>query len=171
MNSYRSQLVNLLKQISFVFILYSLCRILFYYFNRSYFQDISYSELGTVLFFGLRFDAFSIAATNAVYILMCSLPFKFYYSTWYKKTNSFVFILTNSIALSLNFIDFAYFPFTQKRTTYDLGNFIFGGQTEFSKLIPHFLAEYWFIVLLYSIIVFVLIKVHFKIKKNEIQEE
>ena len=83
MNSYRPQLVNLLKQLSFVFILYSLCRILFYYFNRSYFQDISYSELGSILFFGLRFDAFSIAATNALFIIMCAMPFKFYYLKGY----------------------------------------------------------------------------------------
>lgn len=170
MNSYRPQLVNLLKQISFVFLLYSLCRILFYYFNRSYFQDISYSELGSTLFFGLRFDAFSIAGTNALFIIMCALPFNFYYSKWYQKTSSYIFIITNSIALSLNFIDFAYFPFTQKRTTYDLGNFIFGGQTEFTKLIPHFLSEYWLVVLLYIIIVFVLVKIHFKIKKNEKQD-
>ena len=171
MNSYKPQLINLLKQLLFVFILYSLCRVLFYYFNRNYFHDISYSELSSLLFFGLRFDAFSIAATNSLYILMCALPFSFYYSKRYQTTISLIFIITNSISLSLNFIDFAYFPFNQKRTTYDIGNFIFGSQTEFSKLLPHFLSEYWIIVLLYIIIVFFLVKIHFKIKNNEKQNK
>jgi phosphoglycerol transferase MdoB-like AlkP superfamily enzyme len=167
MNSYWSQLKNLFKQIAFVFVLYTICRLLFYYFNRSHFQELSFGELVAILFYGLRFDAFSIAATNALYILLCSLPFKFYYSTVYKKTTSIIFIVTNALALSLNFIDFAYFPFTQKRTNYDVGNLIFGGQTEFTKLIPHFIADYWYLVLLYILFIWAIIKIHLKIRKDD----
>jgi phosphoglycerol transferase MdoB-like AlkP superfamily enzyme len=167
MNSYRSQILNLLKQITFVFVLYSICRILFYAFNHSSFQDITTTELLSILFYGLRFDAFSVAATNALYILLCSLPFKFYYSKIYQKITSIVFIITNGIALSLNFIDFAYFPFIQKRTTYDVGNLVFGGQTEFINLIPHFIADFWYILLLFIICIWGLITIHLKIKRNQ----
>lgn len=167
MTSYKPQIINLFKQMVFVFILYTICRLLFYAFNHSSFQDITTSELLSILFYGLRFDAFSVAATNALYILLCSLPFKFYYSKIYQKIISFIFILTNGIALSLNFIDFAYFPFIQKRTTYDVGNLIFGGQTEFTKLIPHFIGDFWYILLLFIICIWVLITIHFKIKRNQ----
>lgn len=167
MNLYKPQLINLLKQIAFVFVLYTICRLLFYYFNRSSFQELSFSELSAILFYGLRFDAFSIAATNSLYILLCILPFKFYYSKIYQKTTSIIFIVTNAIAISLNFIDFAYFPFIQKRTTYDVGNLIFGGQTEFSKLIPHFVADFWNLVLLYILFIWAMIKIHLKIRNNE----
>jgi phosphoglycerol transferase MdoB-like AlkP superfamily enzyme len=167
MNLYRHQLVNLIKQIAFVFVIYFFCRLLFYYFNRSSFQDITFSELISLLFYGLRFDAFSIAATNSLYILLCLLPFNFYYSKIYQKTTSIVFIVTNAIAISLNFIDFAYYPFTKKRTTFEVGNLIFGGQTEFAKLVPHFLSQYWFMVLLYALFIFALIKIHRTIKKNQ----
>jgi phosphoglycerol transferase MdoB-like AlkP superfamily enzyme len=167
MNSYKPQLVNLIKQIAFVFLMYFFCRLLFYYFNRSSFQEITFSELSSLLFYGLRFDAFSIAATNSLYILLCILPFKFYYSKIYQKTTSIIFIATNAIAISLNFIDFAYYPFTKKRTTFEVGNLIFGGQTEFTKLIPHFLSQYWFMVLLYALFIFALIKIHLIIKKNQ----
>ncbi len=170
MTSYKPQLINLLKQIAFVFVLYFICRWLFYYFNRSHFQHLSFGELGALSFYGLRFDAFSIASTNALYILLCALPFKFYYSSIYQKITSVIFVITNAIVLSTNFIDFAYFPFTQKRTTYDVGNFIFGGQTEFTKLLPHFLSEYWYLFVLYSLFIWVLIKIHIKIRKTETVE-
>ncbi len=167
MNSYKPQLINLLKQIAFVFILYTICRLLFYYFNRSSFQELSFSELSAILFYGLRFDSFSIAATNSLYILLCLLPFKFYYSKIYQKTTSIIFIVTNAIAISLNFIDFAYFPFIQKRTTYDVGNLIFGGQSEFTKLIPHFIADFWYLVILYILFIWAMIKIHIKIRNSE----
>jgi phosphoglycerol transferase MdoB-like AlkP superfamily enzyme len=170
MNSYKPQLVNLIKQIAFVFLMYFFCRLLFYYFNRSSFQDITFSELSSLLFYGLRFDAFSIAATNSLYILLCSLPFNFYYSKVYQKTTSIIFIVTNAIAISLNFIDFAYFQFTLKRTTFEVGNLIFGGQTEFSKLVPHFISNYWYLILLYVLFIWAFTKVHFKIRKNEKNE-
>ena len=170
MNHYKPQLINLLKQLGFVFLLYSFCRLLFYMFNKSYFQEISFTEFNALLFYGLRFDAFSIAATNALYILLCALPFQFYYSKGYQKITSIIFIITNTAALSLNFIDFAYFPFTQKRTTCEVANLIFGGQTEFTKLIPHFLADFWYMVLLFIGFVWLLITIHFKIKKQEIQK-
>lgn len=136
MTSYRPQIINLLKQIAFIFLIYAICRLLFYFFNFSTFHNISFGELISLMFFGLKFDAFSIAATNAMYILMCALPFNFYYSKGYQKATSIIFIITNAVAISFNFIDFAYYPFTQKRSTFEVGQMIFGGQTEFTKLIP-----------------------------------
>lgn len=167
MNLYSQQLKNLFKQITVVFVLHTICRLFFYYFNRLHFQELSIGELIALQFYGLRFDAFSIAATNALYILLCALPFKFYYSHIYKKTTSIIFIVTNAFAIALNFIDFAYFPFTQKRSNYDVGNLIFGGQTEFTKLIPHFITDYWYLILLYIVFMWAMIKIHLKIRKNE----
>lgn len=167
MTSYKSQLINLSKQISFVFVLYFVCRWLFYFFNHSQFQDISIGELIRLSFYGLRFDAFSIAATNALYILLCALPFRFYYSKPYQFIISLIFIVTNGFALALNFIDFAYYPFIQKRTTFDVGNLIFGGQSEITKLIPHFIADFWYVILLYILMLAVLIKIHLNIRKSD----
>ncbi|MBI3520224.1 MAG: LTA synthase family protein [Bacteroidetes bacterium] len=167
MNVYKHQLKNLLTQIVFVFLLYAVCRLLFFYFNRSYFSDLSFFELLKLLFFGLRFDAFSIAATNALYILLCVTPFKYYHSKLYQGILSFIFVITNALAILLNFIDFAFFPFNQKRMTFDMFNAIFGGQTEFMKLLPHFLTQYWYLVILYALFIYVLIKGHKRINKTE----
>jgi phosphoglycerol transferase MdoB-like AlkP superfamily enzyme len=167
MNSYKSQLIVLFKQIVFLFVVYTICRLLFYAFNYSSFQDLSLAELCGLLFYGLRFDSFSIAATNALYILLCILPFRFYYSNRYQSILSIIFIITNALAIALNFIDLAYFPFTQKRTTYEVFHLIFGGQTEFLRLLPHFLADYWYLLLLYTFFIILLSIIHFRIKKTE----
>ena len=66
MISFRPQIVNLLKQILVVFALYTICRMLFFIFNHSQFNDITSGELLKLFVFGLRFDAFSVAATNAL---------------------------------------------------------------------------------------------------------
>lgn len=167
MISYRPQVINLFKQLLLVFVMYTLCRLLFYGFNKSYFNELSFSELGSILFYGLRFDAFSISAFNSLYILLCLLPFKFYYQPTYQKTTSLIFIITNTFGLLLNFIDFAYFPFTQKRTTFEVVHLIFGGESEFMKLLPHFLMGYWYLVLLFFGFIYAFSKLHYHIRKSE----
>lgn len=165
--SYKPILKNLAKQILFLFTLYALCRLIFYICNRSYFSDISTGELVSLFFYGLRFDAFSIAALNALYILLCILPFKFYYSKGYQKTLAIIFILFNAFGLLLNFIDFAFFPYIQKRMTYDVVNFAFGGQSDILKLIPHFLSDFWYLVLIFFLLIWVMIRVHNRIRKQD----
>lgn len=165
--SYKPILKNLAKQILFIFFLYALCRFLFYIINRTYFSDISGIELTSLFFYGLRFDVFSIASLNALYLLMSLLPFKFYYSKPYQIILSSVFIVFNTFGLLLNFIDFAYFPYIQKRTTYDVVNMVFGGQSDIMKLIPQFLMEFWYLVILFFVVVWALVKVHQRIKRKD----
>jgi phosphoglycerol transferase MdoB-like AlkP superfamily enzyme len=169
--SYRPILKDLAKQTGFIFLLYALCRLIFYALNRSYFADISTSELLSLFIYGLRFDFFSISALNALYILMCILPFKFQYAKGYQRTTSIIFIVLNTFGLLLNFIDFAFFPYIQKRMTYDVVNFAFGGQSEILKLIPHFLVEFWYLVILFIAVIWLMIKVHYRIRRKDLPVE
>lgn len=167
MISYKPQVITVLKQITLVFVLYTICRIMFVIYNHSYFQGLTTRELIPILFFGLRFDAFSICTLNSLYILLALLPFKFYYQSLYQKILSGLFILINIIGLALNCVDFAYYPFNQKRTSYDAVNLAFGGESEFGKLLPHFLSQYWYVVITFVVLIYILIKFHFKLKKNQ----
>jgi phosphoglycerol transferase MdoB-like AlkP superfamily enzyme len=156
----RPLILNLIKQLLVVFGIYSITRVLFYYFNKSSFQDLPSTEFIALLFYGLRFDAFSICATNSLYILLAILPFNFQKKPIYKKTLFYIFITTNAVAILLNFIDFVYFPYIQKRTTYDVTHLIFGGQTDFIKLLPYFLLDNWYLIIIYATIIFGLIKAY-----------
>lgn len=142
--------------------MYAICRLLFYFFNQASFQEVSMKELLWLFVYGLRFDAFSICALSSMYILLSSLPFKFYYSKPYQFALAFFFIVPNSIGLLFNFIDFAYYPFNNKRCTYNVINFIFKGQTEILKLIPEFLSEFWLVVVLFIALEYLFIQLYFK---------
>jgi phosphoglycerol transferase MdoB-like AlkP superfamily enzyme len=169
--SYGPILKNLAKQISFIFLLYALCRWIFYVVNRSYFADIPTSELFSLFIYGLRFDFFSISALNALYILMCILPFKFQYAKGYQRSTSIIFIVLNAFGLLLNFIDFAFYPYIQKRMTYDVVNFAFGGQSDILKLIPHFFMEFWYLVILFIAVIWLMAKVHYRIRRKDLPIE
>lgn len=171
MTSYKPILITLLKQLGVIFIIYQLCRILFFAFNYSAFKELPFGDFVMLCFYGLRFDSFSIAASNALFILLFILPFRFHYNKIYQWLLLFIFIVSNALALSLNFIDMAYFPFTQKRTTYDVSGLIFGGQSDFIKLIPFFLADYWYIILLYMACMYALFRIYRKIStKNDVMQ-
>lgn len=149
---------SLLKQLIFLFLAYQISRVLFVVFNHTYFSSLSFIELISFCFYGLRFDAFSIAACNLLYVILFILPFNFHYNKYYQIFLKSLFIITNSIFLSLNFIDVAYFPYTQKRMTYDVGGMIFGGQSDILKLIPHFIKDYWYVLLLYILMIYLTYK-------------
>jgi phosphoglycerol transferase MdoB-like AlkP superfamily enzyme len=140
---------------------------LFYFFNHASFQELGIGELLWLFVYGLRFDAFSICALSSMYFLMSSLPFKFYYSKPYQFALAFFFIVPNSIGLLLNFIDFAYYPFNNKRCTYNIIYFVFDGQTEILKLIPQFLREFWLVVLLFIALEYLFIKLYFKTRSQK----
>ncbi len=148
------------KQLLVVYLCYAICRILFLVFNYNYFQEIEIADFIGLMFYGLRFDSFSIAATNALYIILALLPLKFYSTNWYQKLLKFIFIFFNAFFLLFNFIDFAYFPFTQKRTTFDVLNLTIGGQTEITKLIPLFLKDYWYLIIIYGLVIILLLKLY-----------
>ena len=51
--------------------------------------------------------------------------------------------------------------------TYDVVNLAFGGQSDILKLIPHFLVEFWYLVILFVIVIWLIAKVHYRIKKQD----
>lgn len=145
MGTYSRQLFVLGKRLAWVFVLYTFSRVLFYLVNKTYFQGIGLSELLSICFYGLRFDAFSILAINSLFILLSALPFAFVYSQGYQRSVKWLFLVTNAVGLLANYIDFVFFPFNQKRITYDVFHFAFGGEVEMSKLGPMFVREYWYV--------------------------
>jgi len=152
-------LVNdVIKKIGVIFLIYTICRFLFFIINKNSFQDLPTTEMVGLFFYGLRFDAFSICATNSLFILLAILPFNFQQKKSYRHFIFYLFVFINAFSILLNFIDFSYFPYTKKRTTYEVTHLIFGGQTEFIKLIPHFLIQSWYLIMIYTLLIYLIIK-------------
>lgn len=156
-NSY----LALAGNIGIVMILFSICRILFYLFNLKLFSDVVFSEMMRMMWGGLRFDFSAIVLINSVYVLFFFLTFRLKYNAVVQKIFKYWFVATNSVALALNCIDMAYFPFTLRRTNSSVFS-EFKGEGSLASLIFDMLAEYWYIALIW--IAFVLILCFFYLK-------
>ncbi|MGE0568026.1 MAG: LTA synthase family protein [Bacteroidia bacterium] len=144
-------LTILIKQLSVVYLSYSLCRIAFYFFNRSDFHELNFSGLLSAHFFGLRFDSFSVFATNGLFILLSLIPLQIQYNRSYNKVKLIIFLLSNLPFYLLNIIDIGYFPFLRARSTSDLFKQI-GGQTDVIALLPQFIRDYWYLLILFIVL-------------------
>ena len=116
MENYTKSILLLLKRLFYVTITYSLLRILFLIFQWNAFHDL------TLLNFigGIRFDLSVIFYTNILVIIGHTIPGNFKYTVIYQKTFKWLFYASNILFLLTNFVDFIYYDFTGKRSTFGL---------------------------------------------------
>jgi len=135
-----------------VLILFSVCRFLFYLFNLSYFKGSGVLEIATSFLYGIRFDISAIVYFNSLYIVLYLVPTPFRERKIYRFILGIIFILFNGLALLLNIIDFEYFKFTKKRSTFDL----LGMKSDFQPLLYQYIKDYWYLLLILFILIFLL---------------
>ena len=125
-------------------LLYTLCRLVFYWFNLPHFPD------ARVLYFlvGIRFDLAAILILNAPYFLLLLLPFKFVGNPKCRTAGNIYFIVINLIGILANLIDTCYYPFSMRRMTFDIFSFI-GETGNFGALIPLFLRDYYYMIFIF----------------------
>ena len=156
-----SHLLIFLKRISIAFLMYSLMRVLFYFFNQSYFPDITFGAF----FYGLRFDIVAISYFFLPFLFLSFLPFGFRTNKSYQLVLKYLFHIGNGLSLLLNGIDLIYYSFTFKRTTADVIGFISTGD-EIGSLIPQFMKDFWYVFLLFILLIFVSEWLYRKIKTD-----
>ncbi|MBS7787928.1 LTA synthase family protein [Flavobacterium sp. CYK-55] len=153
MNQYYRLVKLLSRRIFVIFCAYQLCRIVFIAFNKSFFPDIdANSFLG-----GAVFDLSAIGFTNLLFVLLHLLPGSFQYRKGYQKGLKIAFFTVNLIFLATNFVDFEYFKFTGRRSSFGLIT-AKGMEHEIGGLIPMFLMNYWYLPLGFIIFAIVLWK-------------
>ncbi len=160
-------LILLLKHIAFLLITYTICRILFYWFNYSYFSDLSFGQLFFIVVSGIRFDLSVIILTNFLFIILYLLPFAFREKNGYRNLLKWLFISVNSIAIFSNCVDLTYFQYTLKRTNATVFNF-FGGAigNDLAHLLPVFLIDYWYIFIIGGIFIYLIFYFYKKIENS-----
>ncbi len=144
MNNYLLSCTLLLKRILYVISAYSLVRIGFLAFHWNSFQNVSFFNfIG-----GIRFDLSVIFYSNILLIALHTIPGRFKYKTGYQKVLKLLFYVVNLVFISTNFIDFIYYKFTGKRSTFDLIT-AKGMEQEIGGLLPDFAKRYWYVLLLF----------------------
>ncbi|HTJ49881.1 MAG TPA: sulfatase-like hydrolase/transferase [Cyclobacteriaceae bacterium] len=164
----KSRIVNniyaaLCLNIILILALFSISRVLFYFFNQEFFEGLTLSEFTTIMLGGIRFDLTAVLYVNALFIVMLILPFKFRFNRYYLSVAKWIFLIFNSIALAVNAIDFIYFKFTLRRTTADVFQ-QFENETNLTSLFARFLIDYWYAVLVWIVLVIGLVWISRRIK-------
>jgi phosphoglycerol transferase MdoB-like AlkP superfamily enzyme len=86
-----------------------------------------------------------------------TIPGKFKYTNIYQNVLKWVFYIPNTIFLSTNFVDFIYYSFTGKRSTYGLIT-ASGMQQEIGGLLPSFIKQFWYVFLIGFIFAYIFYK-------------
>lgn len=146
-------------------LLYSICRILFFVFNKNAFYDVGIFEF----LVGIRFDLTAIFLINLPIIILASLPFSWVENAIYKFIVSTLFIGINSISLAFNCADIGYFPFSNKRSTAELFKIV-GSENDFWNLLPSYLIDFWYLFILLITLIVILIVFEKKINKLNYKE-
>lgn len=137
----------LLIRLSIALILYPISKIIFFFFNSSYFTDVSLLEFLFILFWGLRFDISALVLINTPFILLHIIPF-LKKAKWYQLTLKVLFITLNSIAILADCIDLTYYRFTLKRMTSDFFD-LFRLGSDISTMLPRYIADFWYVIIIW----------------------
>lgn len=147
-------------------VFYSVCRIVFYFLNTSYFPEMSIGRLWTIMRGGLRFDLTAVLYSNSLLLLLMIIPLTIRYKEWYKIMLRWLFIVINSVALAMNMADSIYYRFTLRRTTLSVFSQFKNEKNGFS-LFFSFVIDYWYAVLIWALLVWGLVVVARKLISYE----
>lgn len=144
---------QLLRRLFSVLFLYTLCRLIFWLFNYKSFPGADTDDVLIAFAHGIRFDISAVIYINLLFILL-SVPEAFARMPyWYERLKTRVFYITNTAGLLINLIDVAYFRYQKKRTTFEL----FSGENDIIKLLPSYIRDFWYILLILAVLVFIMV--------------
>lgn len=140
MQNYFESVKVFFKRFFVVLFIYQICRLLFYFFNRNAFEKIAFEGfLG-----GIHFDLSAIAYINLIFALFHFVPGNFKYKPNYQKFLKIGFFVVNLIFILTNFVDFEYYKFTGRRSTFGMIT-ASGMEHEIGGLLVSFLTEFWYL--------------------------
>lgn len=91
--------------------------------------------------------------------MLSLLPVFILSKKWFQVFLKWIFVLVNTVALAINFIDIKFFEFSEKRITSDVLNSNWLGD-DFVTMLPNFIVDYWFVFLLFFMTLALLIKAY-----------
>lgn len=135
-----------LQRLGLLWLAYTVCRFLFWYFNRDSFQQASFQEIGRSFLLGISFDWSIIALSNIPFTLLSLLPFRGTATLVGERILKTVYFTINLPLLLLNLIDAEYYPFTGRRSLINL----FEMSSDIIEQLPSLVIHFWYLPLLFA---------------------
>ena len=123
-------------------VVYMLSRWVFFYMNKSSFPDVTFEDMMTICFGGLRFDISALCYLNMLCITLQFLPIKVRDTVWYQRIVKTLFIVINALGIAVNAADIVYFEFGGRRTTFTIFS-EFGGESNLGTIFLNSITNYW----------------------------
>ncbi|MGE0090548.1 MAG: LTA synthase family protein [Bacteroidales bacterium] len=146
---------------------FSLTRVIFYFFNHNYFGDIEFFHFVKIIIAGLRFDLSVIFYANLLFIVLSLVPGDFKNKIYYQKLLKVLFIVVNLLLLIANIADMRFFDFESKRLTADIFTKEWLGN-DFITLLPQFFIDFWYLFLLWAVVGIFLFVLYPKLNNNKL---
>ncbi len=142
-----------------------------FFFNPSFWEDLSFNQFITILIYGIQFDISTLCIIATPYIFFNIIPFHFRNKKALQTINNLQFSIFIIVAFLLNFIDVIYVRFIGKRMTVDIIG-ILGAGDDYTPLFIQFLKDFWFPLLLWivfsTITIFLIYSVKISYKKSRL---
>lgn len=135
-------LLVFIKRFLLILFFYQICRIGFYFYNSHLLDPINFQTI----IGGLRFDLATLGFINIIFALLHLIPGNFQTKKGYQKFLFYSFYLVNVFFLCLNFVDYEYFKFIGRRSSFAFIT-ASGMEQELPGLLKSFIIEFWWIPL------------------------
>ncbi len=144
-------------RIILVYLLYAVCRIIFYCYNKELFGTIPGSEWIHIFRGAFVFDSASIFYINLPFIFLSLIPFYFREKKGWQALVGFFYVVPNAAGLLVNLGDVFYYPFKLARIASDDIRYL--GEDNIGNLMGSFLHDYWWGAVVWLAMIFVLYRV------------
>lgn len=141
----------LVRRLLIVLALFMISRLIFFLFNRDLFPELGVTDFFMASLMGLRYDLAAVLIINSVFILFHLIPNPWRNSRKYQRFLKWQFYLINGGFLFLEAADFVYFRYGSVRTS----SHLLGLRYDIIHLVPQFLRDFWYLLLLVLALFFV----------------
>jgi len=155
--------LTLILRLSLILVLFTLCRVAFYWYNRDLFPGMDGSRFLRILVGGIRFDISGILYLNALIFVLIILPIRQKFAGWYQGLIHVLFVVFNSLGLLVNLADMVYYRTTLRRTTLSVLD-QFENETNLLALTWRFLSDFWMVTIAFVVLVWLLHRVSSRIR-------
>ena len=147
----------------------SISRWLLYLFNMQFFHQTSLGEALFLFFYGMRFDLAVTVIINLPLILYYCLPSRKIFTPFLQKTFDFIYVITNAIAILLNFIDIVTFRFFGRHLSIEFLKLLRTSDEISWGTVGQVLFDHWYLLVIYILFLLVLnvIARHTQLREDE----
>lgn len=147
----------------------SLSRWLLYLFNLQFFHHTSLSEALFLFFYGMRFDLAVTVVINLPVILHYCFPSRSIFKRFPQRVSDSLYVVTNALAIFLNFTDIITFRFFGRHLSIDFLNLLRVSDEISWGTLGQVLFDHWYLLLIYILFVLIInvVAKHTQLREDE----